>query len=75
MKRFVAILLILVMMFTLSTMAFAKDPVISPENSNEDPDQPSPQTSDLAGIYWVAVAAVLAIGFAVFCGKKLMTEK
>lgn len=75
MKRFVAILLILVMIFSLSAMAFAKDAVVSPEGSNEDPSQPSPQTGDLAGIYWVAVAAIMAIGFAFFCGKKLMTEK
>lgn len=75
MKKFVAILLILVLMFAMSTVAFAKDPVISPEGGDEDPDKPSPQTSDLSSIYWVVIAAVLAVGFAFFCGKKLITEK
>lgn len=75
MKKFVAILLILVMVFAMSCIAFADTNVISPSGGNEDPDQPSPQTGDLAGIYWVFAAAVLAIGFAVFCGKKLITEK
>ena len=75
MKKFMAILLILVMVFAMSSIAFATTDVTSPEGSNEDPDQPSPQTSDLANIVWVAVAAVLAIGLAVFFGKKLAVEK
>ncbi len=75
MKKFVAILLILVLMFAMSTVAFAKNPVISPEGGDEEPDEPSPQTSDNSSIYWVVFAAVLAIGLAFFCGKKLITEK
>lgn len=75
MKKFVAILLILVMVFAMSSIAFAATDVISPNGGEENPDQPSPQTSDLANIVWVAVAAVLAIGLAVFFGKKLATEK
>ena len=75
MKKFVAILLMLVMVFAMSSIAFAATDVISPNGGEENPDQPSPQTSDLANIVWVAVAAVLAIGLAVFFGKKLATEK
>ena len=75
MKKLVAILLILVMVFALSSMAFAATNVISPSGGDEDPDQPSPQTGDLANIWWVVIAAVLALGAAVFFGKKLITEK
>lgn len=75
MKKFVAILLILVMVFAMSSIAFAANDVISPQSGDEEPDVPSPQTGDLAGMFWVAAAAVLAIGFAVFFGKKLVTEK
>lgn len=75
MKKFVAILLILVMVFALSSMAFAATDVVSPEGADDDHDDPSPQTGDLANIYWVVIAAVLAVGLAFFCGKKLITEK
>lgn len=75
MKKFVAILLILVLMFALCSMAFAKNDVISPEGGDEEPDEPSPQTGDLSNIYWIVIAAVLAVGVAFFCGKKLIAEK
>lgn len=75
MKKLVAILLILVMVFALSSVAFAGQNVVSPTGGDEDPDQPSPQTGDLANIWWVVIAAVLALGAVVFFGRKLITEK
>ncbi|MDO4815011.1 MAG: hypothetical protein Q4A83_00205 [Bacillota bacterium] len=75
MKKFVAILLILVMVFALSSVAFAATDVVSPEGTDGEHDEPSPQTGDLANIYWIVIAAVLAVGVAFFCGKKLIAEK
>ena len=59
MKRFVAILLILVLVFALSATAFAASNVTSPEFS----------------ILWVILAAVAAVGAVLFCGKKLVRAK
>lgn len=81
MKKLVSILLILVLIFSLSCVAFAADDVevISPEHGNTDPDtdnpDPSPKTGDTGLIYWVIAAAVLALGAAVFCGRKLIVNK
>ncbi len=80
MKKLVSILLILVLVFSLSCVAFAdNDSVISPEHDNTDPDKdnpaPGPQTGDTGAIYWVIAAAVLALGTAVFCGRKLIVNK
>ena len=60
MKRFVAILLILVLVFALSATAFAAGNVTSPEKF---------------GILWVILAAVAAVGAVLFCGKKLVRVK
>ena len=81
MKRFVAILLILVLVFALSATAFAASNVTSPEkgntNANVNPDsgKTSPQTGESFGILWVILAAVAAVGAVLFCGKKLVRVK
>ena len=81
MKRFVAILLILVLVFALSATAFAASNVTSPEkgntnlNVNPDSGKTSPQTGESFGILWVILAAVAAVGAVLFCGKKLVRVK
>ena len=80
MKKLVSVLLILVLVFSLSCVAFAaNDTVISPEHGNTDPGTddptPGPQTGDTGAIYWVIAASVLALGTAVFCGRKLIVNK
>ncbi len=78
MKRFVAILLILVLVFALSATAFAAGNVVSPESDNTDPtvnpdsSKTSPQTGESFGITWVILAAIAAVGALLFCGKKLV---
>ena len=79
MKHFVAILLILVLVFALS--AFAASNVTSPEKGNTNPDvnpdsgKTSPQTGESFSILWVILAAVAAVGAVLFCGKKLVRAK
>ncbi len=82
MKKLVSILLILVLVFSMSCIAFADNDdaaVISPDHGNTDPDvdnpDPSPKTGDTNAIYWVIAIAVLALGTAVFCGRKLVVNK
>ena len=81
MKRFVAILLILVLVFALSATAFAASSVTSPEKGNTNPNvnpdsgKTSPQTRESFGILWVILAAVAAVGAVLFCGKKLVRVK
>lgn len=81
MKHFVAILLILVLVFALSATAFAASNVTSPEKGNTNPDvntdsgKTSPQTGESFSILWVILAAVAAVGAVLFCGKKLVRAK
>lgn len=79
MKKLVSILLILVLVFSMSCIAFAESEVISPEYDNTDPGTdtptPGPQTGDTDAIYWVIALAVLALGTAIFCGRKLIVNK
>ena len=81
MKRFVAILLILVLVFALSATAFAARNVTShakgntDANVNPDSGKTSPQTGESFGILWVILAAVAAVGAVLFCGKKLVRVK
>lgn len=80
MKRFVTILLILALVFSMGAVAFAQD-VTSPEKGNtdispdDDPGNKAPQTGSELSIYYVIAAALLAVGAVVFCGKKLINEK
>ena len=81
MKRFVAILLILVLVFALSATAFAASNVTSPEKGNTNPNvnpvsgKTSPQTGESFSILWVILAAIAAVGAVLFCGKKLVRVK
>ena len=81
MKRFVAILLILVLVFALSATAFAASNVTSPEKGNTNPNvnpdsgKTSPQPGESFSILWVILAAVAAVGAVLFCGKKLVCAK
>ena len=81
MKHFVAILLILVLVFALSATAFAASNVTSPEKGNTNPNvnpdscKTSPQTGESFSILWVILAAVAAVGAVLFCGKKLVRAK
>ena len=78
MKKFVSILLIMLLMFAMATVAFADD-VVSPEQGNTDvdpEDKPvAPQTGETNAIYWVIVAMIFAVGTVLFCGKKLVADK
>ena len=81
MKRFVAILLILVLVFALSATAFAADATVTPDKGNTDANgtpnkgNTSPQTGEPFSILWVILAAIAAIGAVLFCGKKLIRVK
>lgn len=79
MKKLVSILLIFVLVFSMSCIAFAEEDAISPEHNNTDPGAdaptPGPKTGDTDAIYFVIALAVLALGTAVFCGRKLIVNK
>ena len=78
MKRFVIILLVMVMVFSMSAMAFAAEtedvssPIDGPDPVNPDP---APQTGDTNTIFYVIAAIIVAAGVVLFCGKKLIREK
>ena len=75
MKRFVAILLILVLVFALSATAFAAEKGNTDANVTPDKGNTSPQTGESFSILWVILAAIAAIGAVLFCGKKLIRVK
>lgn len=76
MKKFVSIILILVLVFSMSCFALA-DNVSSPEASNTPTTSTpsSPQTGDTISVAWVVVIAAAAVAALAFCGKKLISEK
>lgn len=80
MKRFVTILLVVMLIFAMSGIAFAAE-VVSPEKGNtdvpvdDDPGTKSPQTGETFSVLWAALAAVVLLGAAVFCVKKLAAAK
>ena len=78
MKKFVAILLVVVLVFAMSSVAFAAD-VVSPEKDNTkvpvNSGTTSPQTGESFSVLWVVLAAVLMLGVAFFCGKKFVAAK
>ena len=79
-KKFLAILLVVVLVFAMSSVAFAAD-VVSPEKDNtkvpvnSDPGTTFPQTGESFSVLWVVLAAVLMLGVAFFCGKKFVAAK
>lgn len=78
MKKFMIILLVMVMVFSMSVMAFAEN-VSSPEQGNTDVNngngEKAPQTGDTNTIFFVIAAIIVAAGVVLFCGKKLIREK
>lgn len=80
MKKFTAILLVVVLIFALSSVAFAAE-VTSPEKDNtkvdvnDNPTTVSPQTGESFSILWVVVAAVAALGLSAYCWKKFSDVK
>lgn len=78
MKKLVSILLILILVFSMATVAFAQS-VSSPEKDNTDVNtddsEASPQTGETNTMLWVIVAMVVAVGALIFCGRKLVFEK
>ena len=65
---------------SMSVLALADNSnVTSPEQGNTNVDNnnpnPSPQTGDTYTVLYVIAAMLLAVGVAVFCGKKLISEK
>ena len=80
MKKLLVAVLIIAMLFSLSSVAFANSKVISPENDNtevppDDPGEPSPQTGESINVIWVIVAAFAFLAIAFFCVKKLILVK
>lgn len=80
MKKFVAIALIVVLVFAMGTVAFAEGNVVSPERGNT-PTTPTPsgntshQTGESISVIWIVLAAVVLLGVAFFCGKKFVAAK
>lgn len=81
MKKLVALLLIVVLVFAMSSVCFAADAVVSPEKGNtnvtvnDDPTTTSPQTGESFSVLWVVLAAVAMLGVALVCGKKFVAAK
>lgn len=79
MKKLVAILLVVVLVFAMASIACAAD-VVSPEQGNtdvpvKDDNTNSPQTGEPMSIVWVILAAIALCGVVFFCGKKFVAAK
>ena len=76
MKKLVAMLLILVLVFSMSCVVLAED-VVSPEASNTPTDDTpsSPQTGESINVVWVIALATVSMAVLAFCGRKLISEK
>ena len=79
MRKFMAIVLVVVLVFAMASVAFAYDPVISPEKGNTNPtptnNNNSHQTGESFSVMWIVLAAVVLLGVAFFCGKKFVSVK
>ena len=80
MRKFMAIVLVVVLVFAMASVAFADNGVPSPEKGNTKPT-PAPsgnkshQTGESFSVVWVVLAAVVLLGVAFFCGKKFIAVK
>ena len=80
MRKIMAIVLVVVLVFAMATVAFADNGVTSPEKGNTNPT-PAPsgnhshQTGESFSLVWIVLAAVVLLGVAFFCGKKLIAVK
>ncbi len=80
MRRIMAIVLVVVLVFAMATVAFASTEVVSPEKENTNPNvnpngDKSHQTGESISVVWIVIAAVALLGVAFFCGKKFLTVK
>lgn len=80
MRKLMAIVLVVVLVFAMASVAFADTGVVSPEKGNSDkPVTPSGdkshQTGESFSVIWIVIAAVVLLGVAFFCGKKFVTVK
>ena len=80
MKKLIAVLLLFVLVFALSSVAYANAKVVSPEIPDvdvppDDPGPPSPQTGESVNVVWFVIAAVAFLAVAFFCVKKLILSK
>ena len=80
MRKLMAIVLVVVLVFAMATVAFADDGVVSPQKENTNPS-PTPngnashQTGEAVPMVWIVLAAVVLLGVAFFCGKKFIAVK
>ena len=81
MRKIMAIVLVVVLVFAMASVAFANDGnVISPEKGNTNPNvkpsgDKSHQTGESFSVVWIIVAAIALLGVAFFCGKKFVAVK
>ncbi|MBQ9721529.1 MAG: hypothetical protein IJV64_12675 [Oscillospiraceae bacterium] len=79
MRKFMAIVLVVVLVFAMASVAFASSGVASPEKGNTNPtptnNNGSHQTGESFSVVWIILAAVVLLGVAFFCGKKFVAVK
>ena len=78
MRKLMAIVLVVVLVFAMASVAFAETNVISPEKDNTNPTpsgDKSHQTGESISVVWIVLAAVALLGVAFFCGKKFVSVK
>ena len=79
MRKFMAIVLVVVLVFAMASVAFAASGVTSPEkdntNPNVKPSDKSHQTGEAFSVVWIVLAAIVLLGVAFFCGKKFLAVK
>lgn len=78
MRKLMAIVLVVVLVFAMASVAFASTNVVSPEkdNTNTNPSgDKSHQTGESISVVWIVLAAIALLGVAFFCGKKFVSVK
>lgn len=76
MKKIIAILLVLTMVFSMSLVTFARNWIVSPEPVPEDDDngKDSPKTGDSTLLICLGTVALASISTAAIAKKKLDEE-